>query len=69
MALTAIRGRAHSRARPLVSEAQAALDDASTRAKTYQEEAEGYIRQNPLQSIGIAVGDHVLAQFTTSAAP
>ena len=32
------------------------LDDASVYAQSYQTEAEAYIRENPLQSVGIALG-------------
>jgi ElaB/YqjD/DUF883 family membrane-anchored ribosome-binding protein len=32
------------------------LDDASGYAQSYQTEAEAYIRENPLQSVGIALG-------------
>lgn len=53
---TGIREHAIAKTEEYKGKAQAALGDASTRVKTYQEEAEGYIRQNPLQAVGIAVG-------------
>lgn len=51
-----IKKQASAKTDEVKGRAQAALGEASTRAKTYQEEAESYIRQNPLQSVGIAVG-------------
>lgn len=51
-----LREQALAKTDEIRGKAQAALGDASERAKTYRSEAEVYIRENPLQSVGIAVG-------------
>lgn len=51
-----LRGQAKVKADEYKGKAQAAWEDASARAQTYQSETEGYIRENPLKAVGIAVG-------------
>ena len=51
-----LRGQAKVKTEEYKYKAQAAWDDASSRAQTYQSEAEGYISENPLKAVGIAVG-------------
>jgi len=50
------REQARHKAEELRGRAQSAYQDASARAQSYQSDAEAYIRENPLQSVGIALG-------------
>jgi ElaB/YqjD/DUF883 family membrane-anchored ribosome-binding protein len=51
-----IREQAKTKAGQLRGRAQSVCTDASARAQDCQTEAETYIRENPLQSVGIALG-------------
>ena len=51
-----IRTQAVAKTEEYKGRAQSAFGDASARARSYQGEAETYIRENPLQAVGIAVG-------------
>jgi ElaB/YqjD/DUF883 family membrane-anchored ribosome-binding protein len=51
-----LRGKAAHRADEFKDRANTLLDDTAARARECQTEAEAYIRQNPLQSVAIAVG-------------
>ena len=50
------RDQAKTKAEQLRGRAQSAYTDATACAQDYQSEAEAYIRANPLQSVGIALG-------------
>jgi ElaB/YqjD/DUF883 family membrane-anchored ribosome-binding protein len=51
-----IRGQASEKAQAYRAKAESVLEDASTKAKNMQSETERYIRDNPLKSVGLAVG-------------
>ena len=51
-----IRDQARTKADEFRGRAQSVYSDASAYAQDYQSEAEAYIRSNPLQSVGIALG-------------
>jgi len=51
-----LRSQARAKADEYRGRAQSAWDDASSCAHTYQDQTEDYIRGNPLQAIGIALG-------------
>ena len=51
-----LRDQARVKTEDLRYRANHLLDDATDYAQTYQTEAEAYIRENPLQSVGIALG-------------
>jgi ElaB/YqjD/DUF883 family membrane-anchored ribosome-binding protein len=51
-----LRDQAKTKADELRDRAQSAYSDATARAQDYQGNAESYIRENPLQSVAIAVG-------------
>lgn len=51
-----LREQALSKTQQYREKANAAFDDYGQRAQAYRSDAENYIRENPLQSVGIAVG-------------
>ena len=51
-----LRDQARVKTEDLRYRANHLLDDATDYAQTYQTEAEAYIRENPLRSVGIALG-------------
>ena len=51
-----LRDQARAKTEDLRYRANHLFDDATDYAQTYQTEAEAYIRENPLQSVGIALG-------------
>lgn len=51
-----LRHQARAKADEYRNRAQSAWDDASSCAHSCQDQTEDYIRENPLQSIGIALG-------------
>jgi len=51
-----LRDQARAKTEDLRYRANHLFDDASDYAQSYQTEAEVYIRENPLQSVGIALG-------------
>jgi ElaB/YqjD/DUF883 family membrane-anchored ribosome-binding protein len=51
-----LRDQAKSKADELRGRAHSAYSDATARAQDYQTEAESYIRENPVQSVAIALG-------------
>lgn len=51
-----LREQAKSKTDILRHRADTFLDDASSYAQAYQSETEAYIRENPLQAVGIALG-------------
>jgi Uncharacterized conserved protein len=51
-----IREQAASKAEEYKGRAREALSGATTKAQTLQDETEQYIRDNPLQAVGIALG-------------
>ena len=51
-----LRDQAKTKADELRNRAQSAYSDATARAQDYQTEAESYIRENPIQSVAIALG-------------
>ncbi len=51
-----LRDQARVKTEDLRYRANHLFDDATDYAQTYQTEAEAYIRENPLQSVGIALG-------------
>ncbi len=56
-----VKSQAATRAEEYKGKAQQAIGEASTKAKTFQGDTEQYIRDNPLQAVGIAVGVGFLA--------
>ncbi len=51
-----LRSEAAAKGEEYKGKAQEALSDAQVRAKAYQSDAEQYIRDNPLQAVGAALG-------------
>jgi len=51
-----LRDQARSKADEFRGRAQTAYQDAAARVHDYQSDAESFIRENPLQSVGIALG-------------
>lgn len=51
-----LRSQAQSKAEEYRGRAQSALSDAAAKAQNIQGDTEGYIRENPLKAVGIALG-------------
>ena len=51
-----LRGQATAKAEELRGQAEAAWGDAKVKARTYQEDGEAYVRENPTKAVLIAVG-------------
>lgn len=51
-----IRGQASEKAQAYRAKAESVLEEASEKAKNMQSETERYIRDNPLKSVGLALG-------------
>ena len=51
-----LRGQATAKAEELRGQAEAAWGDAKVTARTYQEDGEAYVRENPTKAVLIAIG-------------
>ena len=51
-----LRGQASAKAEELRGQAEAAFEEAKVRARTYQEDGEAYVRENPTRAVLIAIG-------------